>query len=100
MKNRGLLLTGPANYTAHLGPHREVMGGERASRARGWLLLGSRAGSRAGPSGLWASLENLKHKSRDLRHWKRKKQVAERVRYQNQPSSLKQKSFRERSSLD
>ena len=68
LKNKGFLLIGHGNYTAHLGPHREVAGRESGSRA-GLLLLGSRAG----PRGLWAysSLENLKHKSRNLEHWKR-----------------------------
>lgn len=50
--------------------HTERWPVERVGAGPGLLLLGSRAG----PRGLWAypSLENLKHKSRHLEHWKRK----------------------------
>ena len=51
--------------------HTERSRVERVGAGPGLLLLGSRAG----PRGLWAysSLENLKHKSRNLEHWKRNK---------------------------
>lgn len=35
-------LTGPRNYTAHLGPHNQYLGRESKSRPRGLLLLWQR----------------------------------------------------------
>ena len=43
------------------------------------------------PQGPQYFLVNLKPKSRNLKHGKRKKKEAQMVNYQNQPSSLKQR---------
>ena len=43
-KNKGLLLTGPVNYIAHLVPHSKVIGGERVSGPRVLLLFYSGVG--------------------------------------------------------
>ena len=77
-KNKGLLFTGPENYTAHRGPHSKDAGGERETgrvRGPGFLLL---LGSAWGPRVSWAHslLLNLKHKSGNLKCRERKKQVA------------------------
>lgn len=45
LKNKGLLHAGLANYTAHLGPHREVMGRESESRPRGAAFIGVKGGA-------------------------------------------------------
>ena len=34
-KKKDLLLTGPGNYKAHLGPHSKVSGGKKRERGRG-----------------------------------------------------------------
>ena len=74
-ENKGLLPTGPGNYTAT----QRVLGPGLL------LLLGLRVGPRV--SQARSLLVNLKHKSRKGK--KKKKQVAQMVSYWNQPRSLK-----------
>ena len=93
-ENKGLLLTGPGRYTAHLGPHSKVVDKE-SSGARAWgtlPLLGSRPGGKGlefrGLSLYWWV---LKQREGNLKRTKTKEQVARRICYWNQPKSLKQR---------
>lgn len=42
LKNKGLLYTGPGDYSAHLGPHSQAARRERTHRPEALLLLRSR----------------------------------------------------------
>lgn len=78
-KNTGLLLKGPGNYTAQLGPQGEVeVGGKEREKqhihkhaGQGVLLL---LGQMWGPwvSGAHSLLANLKHNRKNLKPGKRK----------------------------
>lgn len=63
--------------------------GESVHSPRGFALSGS-----IFSCGAWAhSLMNLKHKSSNLKHRKKKKQVAQMGSYLHQPRSLKQRKL-------
>ena len=87
LKNKGFLLTGRGNYTAHLGPHREVAGRESGSRARA-AFIGVEGGSQGFVGLLF--IGEFETQEQEFRALEEKQQVAEGIRCQNQPSSLKQ----------
>ena len=80
------LLIVPGNYRAHLKPHSKVTSREieRERTHRGFCFD-------------WAHslLVNVKHKSGNLKHRKREKQVARNVSYWSPPRALKQRSLSE-----
>ena len=79
-KRKDLLLTSPGYYMAHLGPHREFACTEKEKESMHglgfcfyWVQCREPRISRA-----LFLLVNLKHKSGNIKHEKRKKQVAQR----------------------
>lgn len=90
-KNIGVLLTGPVNYTAHMGPHSEVTGRETEGECT-WAWGSAFTGW--GPRVLWtySLLVNVSHKSGNL-NMEREKTVAQMVTYLDQPRSLKQRGL-------
>lgn len=88
-KNKAFLLQDLENtqhtWASQVG---SLVGGERVQSTWGFALLES-ISSRGNLGSLL--LMNLKHKSSNLKHRKKKKQVAQMGSYPHQPRSLKQR---------
>lgn len=69
-KKKGLLLKGPGNYVADLGPHSEVWIKRESAGARSSFIWGQGWEPRVLQAR--SLLVNLKHNSRNLKHGKRK----------------------------